>query len=89
MFLSDTDDSWWSSLDTSDHSSITWSILLVNGLFFGLVALVVSLRIFTKVFTRFRLFADDCTYPDVVRDKQNNASSVNSHNMLTSLLPTY
>lgn len=61
MFVSDAPTaSQWASLDTSDHSSHRWTILIVNGLFLGLVAVVILLRIVTKISTATRLFLDDC-----------------------------
>lgn len=62
MFLNDDTPtaSEWSALDMSGHSSRTGTILLTNGLFVGAVAVVVSMRIFTKVFMTASLFLDDC-----------------------------
>lgn len=51
---------WWASLDLSNDSSRTWSVLFVNGLFMGWAVLVVLLRVFTKCFMATRLFVDDC-----------------------------
>lgn len=67
MFLSDTPTaSEWSALDTSDSSSRTWSVLLTNGLLVGAVAVVVSMRIFTKVFMTASLFVDDCKSDGII-----------------------
>lgn len=61
MFLSDTpSDNWWSSLDKSDDSSRTWSVLLVNGLFVGWATIIVLLRAITKCSMAMKLFLDDC-----------------------------
>lgn len=61
MFISDTPTaSQWAALDTSDHSSREWTILIVNGVFLGLVAIVILLRILTKIMTVTKLFLDDC-----------------------------
>lgn len=64
MFLSDApSNSSWSSLDKSDDSSRIWSVLLVNRLFLAMVAVIISLRMFTKFFMAMRLFLDDCKAP--------------------------
>lgn len=61
MFISDTPtESQWASLDTSDHSSRAWSILLVNGMFVGVVVVVIFLRLWTKIFMITKLSSDDC-----------------------------
>lgn len=61
MFVSDAPTaSQWASLDTTNHSSHTWTILIVNGVFLALVAVVIMLRIVTKIYTATRLFLDDC-----------------------------
>lgn len=61
MFISDTlTEDEWSSLDKSDHSSRACMVLILNGLFLGLVLVVTSLRMFTKIFMAANLVLDDC-----------------------------
>lgn len=40
--------------------SLVWAILLSNGLFIPLVAIVIALRIFTKFSMTKQVFLDDC-----------------------------
>lgn len=46
--------------DSSDHSSRAPSILATNGLFIACVTVLITLRVYTKVFLSKRLFLDDC-----------------------------
>lgn len=45
---------------TTDHTSRAWSVLTVNILFICLVAIVVSLRAFTKRSMTRKLYLEDC-----------------------------
>lgn len=44
----------------TDHTSRAWSVLTVNILFICLVAIVVSLRAFTKRLMTRKLYLEDC-----------------------------
>lgn len=63
MFLADPPtEAEWAALDKSDQSSRSMSILLINSIFMGLVAVVIGLRLFTKIFMTAKLFLDDCEF---------------------------
>lgn len=46
-------------LDTSNHESRQLAIMVVNGIFIALVAIIMSMRMFTKVFLTRHMFLDD------------------------------
>lgn len=48
------------AVSATDHTSRAWSVLTVNILFICLVAIVVSLRAFTKRLMTRKLYLEDC-----------------------------
>lgn len=48
----------------TDHTSRAWSVLTVNILFICLVAIVVSLRAFTKHSMMRKLYLEDCKWSE-------------------------
>lgn len=47
-------------IDRSDDPSLVWSVVLSNGLFIPLVAIFITLRLFTKFSIAKQVFLDDC-----------------------------
>lgn len=66
------------AFSTADHTSRAWSVLTVNSLFIGLVAVFMSLRAFTKFSMTRKLYLDDCKWKRVL--------GISQHSMLLRLI---